>query len=214
MPFFLGTACSSDTGRDTFTSMEHTEGLSCSLQCDLLLWYTHRHAYTLLHHHHVLISMKAESSCSGLWFGHLILRKKKRSERDVRNGCTGGIIKCFRCMVVRVWRWQREGALQYLYNVTQIAWLGTVGPVVDCYHSLLRMKPNAVFPQLFINSPCWMCVEYLAMAQWSGVCVSTCTCTPAYSCACTIVYAGVCVYMHAYMSTQFSHWHQHSVVTT
>lgn len=68
-------------------------------------------------------------------------------------------MKFFRCAVVKVWRLGKGRASQYLYNDTLIAWLGTVGPVVDCYHSLLRMKPNAVFLQLFINSRCPTGVE-------------------------------------------------------
>lgn len=74
-------------------------------------------------------------------------------------------------------------ASQYLYNDTWIAWLGTVGPVVDCYHSLLRMKPNAVFLQLFINSCCRMGVD----VYQGSVCVKYSTCMYLYT-VCTVLY--------------------------
>lgn len=83
----------------------------------------------------------------------------QRSKWDVTTDCTVGIGKPFRCAVVKVWRLGQGSALQYLCNDTQIVRSGPVGSVVDCYHSLPRMKPNAVFLLLCINSCCRMGVH-------------------------------------------------------
>lgn len=106
-----------------------------------------QHIQTRLHYHHLLISLKDQSSCFGLErFGHTILRirccKWPHSRHRVFQSCG-----CRRMELAK-----GKGS-QYLYNAACKAGLETVGPVVDCYRSLLRIKPN-VFFQLLINSRC------------------------------------------------------------
>lgn len=46
--------------------------------------------------------------------------------------------------------------------------------MVDCYHSLLRMKPNAVFLELFINSCCRIRVDAYVHNPVCKVCMHIC----------------------------------------
>lgn len=108
----------------------------------------HTHTPTLRLYHLFLIFMKDQSSCLGLVrFGHSILAQQQRSESNVTIDYTVSA-EPFRFAVVKAGSWGIAALRStYMMILGQHCLKQLIVIIV-----LLRMKPNAVFLKLFINS--------------------------------------------------------------